>query len=78
MSRTDSAAATEPRAFFIEVADRQVGLALRQPRGFSFVAADPAFQVLDGSQFQRLEQLQEAARRLAANLESRGPRARFA
>lgn len=54
-----------PQAFVIEVEDRQAGLAIRQPRGFQFVAADPAFNVLDGSRFAGLRQVQEAAQRLA-------------
>ena len=54
-----------PRGFVIEVAGRQAGLALCEARGFQFLAADPAFRLLDGSRFPSLPTLQEAARRLA-------------
>lgn len=64
----DQTTAGEPQAFFIAVAGRQAGLALRQGRGFRFVAADPDFQLLDGSRFGSLEQLQDAARRFAKSL----------
>lgn len=53
------------QAYLIEVEDRPAGLAVRQARGFKFVAADPAFSLLDGSRFAGLGQVQEAARRLA-------------
>ncbi len=54
-----------PQAFVIEVEERQAGLALKVERGFRFVAADPAFALLDGSRFAGLSQVQQAANRLA-------------
>jgi hypothetical protein len=47
------------------LARRQVGIALRAPDGFAFVATDPEFELLDGSSFRRLEQLEAAAQSMA-------------
>lgn len=56
-------------AFTIEVDEIAAGVALRERSGFRFVAADPRFRLLDGSQFRRLHQVEQAARNLArANL----------
>lgn len=55
----------EPQAFVIEIEERQAGLALKVEHGFRFVAADPAFALLDGSRFAGLPQLRQAANRLA-------------
>jgi hypothetical protein len=60
-----AAAEPVPSAFVIEVAGRQAGLALREARGFRFLAADPAFRTLDGSRFPSLPRLREAASHLA-------------
>lgn len=60
-----SSPAPAAQAYLIEIEDRPAGLAIRQARGFRFVAADPAFDLLDGSRFAGLRQVQEAARRLA-------------
>jgi hypothetical protein len=57
------------------VADqRPVGVAVRQGRGLAFTATDPSFALLDGSWFHRLEQLEQAARRLARAAGSPEPR----
>jgi hypothetical protein len=45
----------------VVVDDQHVGLLVRAGDGFRFVAADPAFRLLDGSRFRRLEQVQRAA-----------------
>lgn len=65
VSISRSAANENIPAFAIEIGDVSAGLALRERGGFSFVAADPRFRVLDGSRFRRLAQLEEAARNLA-------------
>lgn len=52
-------------AFTIEIDDIAAGVALRERSGFRFVAADPRFRLLDGSQFRRLSQVEQAARNLA-------------
>ncbi len=40
-------------------------LAIAEREGFRFLASDPEFVLLDGSRFRRLEQVEQAARRLA-------------
>ena len=65
VSISRSAANENIPAFAIEIGDVSAGLALRERGGFSFVAADPRFRLLDGSRFRRLAQLEEAARNLA-------------
>ncbi len=50
------------QAFIIEIGDIPAGLALRERGGFSFVATDRRFNVLDGSKFKRIHQLESAAR----------------
>ncbi|WP_027133379.1 hypothetical protein [Geminicoccus roseus] len=45
----------------VVVDDRHVGLLLKTGSAFRFVAADPAYRLLDGSRFVRLEQVQHAA-----------------
>jgi hypothetical protein len=64
VSISRSAANENIPAFAIEIGDVSAGLALRERGGFSFVAADPRFRLLDGSRFRRLAQLEEAARNL--------------
>ncbi len=56
---------SEPAALVITVADRDVGVAIRERGGFQFIAADPSFAVLDGSRFRRIDQLERAASNLA-------------
>lgn len=65
LSISRSAANENIPVFAIEIGDISAGIALRERGGFSFVAADPRFRVLDGSRFRRLAQLEEAARTLA-------------
>ena len=65
LSISRSAANENIPAFAIEVGDVSAGLALRERGGFSFVASDPRFRILEGSRFRRLNQLEEAARNLA-------------
>ena len=50
------------QAFVIEIGEVAAGLALRERGGFSFVATDRRFNVLDGSKFKRIQQLEIAAR----------------
>jgi hypothetical protein len=50
-----------PASLHVVVDDRHVGLLVRAGEGFRFIAADPAFRLLDGSGFRRLEQVQDAA-----------------
>lgn len=65
-SAINRAAANENNpAFAIEVAGISAGLALRERGGFSFIAADPRFRIIEGSRFRRLAQLEEAVRTLA-------------
>lgn len=42
------------------------GFAIGDRNGFRFVAAHPRFDILDGSNFRRLDDLKAAAKRLAA------------
>jgi hypothetical protein len=56
---------SQPSALVISIADRDVGVAIRERGGFQFVAADPSFAVLDGSRFRRIDQLERAASNLA-------------
>jgi hypothetical protein len=55
----------EPALRAVVVRGIDAGLALREKTGFRFVAVDPRFDVLDGSRFQRLDEVEAAARRLA-------------
>jgi hypothetical protein len=57
-------------AYAIEVSGIAAGLALRERGGFSFVAADPRFRLLEGSRFRRVEQVEAAARNLARAVHS--------
>jgi len=50
------------QAFVIEIGDIAAGLALRERGGFCFVATDRRFNILDGSQFKRIQQVESAAR----------------
>ena len=52
------------RPVSITVADRTVGLAVAEARGFRFVAVDPRFDLLDGSRFGRVTDARHAADRL--------------
>ncbi|WP_374383748.1 hypothetical protein [Dongia sp.] len=60
-----SAANENNPAFAIEVSGISAGLALRERGGFSFIAADPRFRIIEGSRFRRLAQLEDAVRTLA-------------
>lgn len=51
-------------ALAIVVGGKQVGLAVQRGNGFCFVATRPGFELLDGSRFWRIEEVQESARRL--------------
>lgn len=51
----------DTRTLPVVVEDRPVGLLLKAGRSFRFIAADPAYRLLDGSRFMRLEQVQRAA-----------------
>jgi hypothetical protein len=57
--------AARPPAIVIASARRHVGIALPAQDGFAFVATDPDFELLDGSSFRRLEQLEAAAQSMA-------------
>ena len=50
------------QAFVIEIGDISAGVAVRERGGFSFVATDRRFNVLDGSKFKRIQQVENAAR----------------
>ena len=50
-----------PNAIFIEVRGSTAGLAVPEPEGFRFIAADRRFTILDGSRFRRLHALRQAA-----------------
>ena len=52
---------TSPSSLHVVVDDQHVGLLVQAGDGFRFVAADPAFRLLDGSAFRRLDQVQRAA-----------------
>lgn len=52
-------------AVLIEVVGIDAGIAVRDRRGFQFVAVDPRFGVLDGSRFASIRQAERAARQLA-------------
>jgi hypothetical protein len=64
--------APRPPAIVIALTRRHVGIALPAPQGFEFVAMDPDFELLDGSRFRRLEQLEEATQSLARAVTGRG------
>jgi hypothetical protein len=51
-------------AFIIEVGDVAAGVAIREHGGYSFVAADRRFRLLDGSRFKQVRQIETAARGL--------------
>ena len=53
--------AASSSSLHVVVDDEHVGLLVRVGDGFRFIAADPAFRLLDGSRFRRLEQVQRAA-----------------
>ena len=57
--------ATRPPASVIALARRHVGIVLPAQDGFEFVATDPDVELLDGSSFRRLDQLEEAAQSMA-------------
>lgn len=63
--------ATRPPAIVIALARRHVGIALPAHDGFEFVATDPDFELLGGSSFRRLEQLEEAAQTMARTVMGR-------
>jgi hypothetical protein len=50
------------QAFVIEIGDISAGVAVRERGGFAFVATDRRFNVLDGSKFKRIQQVENAAR----------------
>lgn len=58
--------AINANAVLIEVVGIDAGIAVRDRRGFHFVAVDPRFRVLDGSHFASIRQAERAARQLAA------------
>jgi hypothetical protein len=51
--------------FVIAFALSHVGIALPAQDGFAFTATDPHFELLDGSSFRRLEQLEATAQSMA-------------
>jgi hypothetical protein len=53
-----------PGSVIIIVGGRQVGAAVQQAGMFHFFATDPSFELLDGSAFRRLDQVELAARHL--------------
>lgn len=55
-------------AYAIEADGIAAGLALRERGGFSFVAADSRFRLLEGSRFRRVEQVEAAVRNLAKSV----------
>ncbi|HEX2529787.1 MAG TPA: hypothetical protein VHL31_26290 [Geminicoccus sp.] len=58
----------------VVVDNQHVGLLVRTGDVFRFVAADPAFRLLDGSRFRRLEQVQRAAGAMKRALRETGGR----
>lgn len=50
------------QAFIIEIGEIAAGVAVRERGGFAFVATDRRFNVLDGSKFKRVHQIENAAR----------------
>ncbi|HET6466970.1 MAG TPA: hypothetical protein VFG43_01205 [Geminicoccaceae bacterium] len=66
-----------PSAMVISLADHEIGVAIRRPDGFQFIASDPQFRVLDGSRFRRLEQLEQAAHKLARAVDQGAAGTRF-
>jgi hypothetical protein len=48
------------------VGDRTVGLGYHDGMDLGFVATDERFRLLEGSRFRRIEQIEQAARHLAA------------
>ena len=48
----------------IEVADVDVGIAIRERGGFRLHIADPRFSALDGNMFKHIDQIRHAVRRL--------------
>lgn len=55
----------------IRPAHHPIGIAVPAPDGYRFLAVDPAFALLDGSRFRRLEQVEWAAERLAGAIGDR-------
>ena len=53
-----------PNSVIIMIGGRQVGVAVRQAQAFHFLATDPSFQLLDGSSFRRIDQVERSARHL--------------
>lgn len=51
----------ETPAIAVQVDSITIGLAVKEGTGYRFVAADPRFQLLDGSRFGRLAQLEKSA-----------------
>jgi hypothetical protein len=51
---------TRETTFLIEVGDKDVGLAVVERGGFSFIASDPRSMPLDGRRFADLSQLRRA------------------
>ncbi|HWL66817.1 MAG TPA: hypothetical protein VNS22_00360 [Geminicoccus sp.] len=68
----------DERPLPVIVDNQPIGLLLEAGQGFRFVAADPAFRLLDGSRFFRLEQVQRAAGAMKRALAERGPGGRAA
>jgi hypothetical protein len=56
----------------IRLGRQVVGIAVAAGDGFQFLATDSDFELLDGSRFRRLEQVEEAVRRLAHSVVNRG------
>lgn len=48
----------------IEVADVDVGIAIRERGGFRLHIADPRFSTLDGAMFKHIDQIKNAVKRL--------------
>jgi hypothetical protein len=63
--RTASLAAPHPAPIAIAIDGLTVGLALRETFRFRFLSGHPRFDLLDGSRFSRIEDVQWAVRRLA-------------
>jgi hypothetical protein len=62
-----------PVSVIIVVGGRQVGTAVHQAGMFHFFATDASFALLDGSSFRRLDQVEQAARRLWRSVRLAGP-----
>jgi hypothetical protein len=64
--------AKRPPAIVVALTRRHIGIPLPAPHGFEFVAMDTDFELLDGSSFRRLEQLEEAAQSMARAVTGQG------